>query len=69
MPKSPETRKAASIAKLQARGVPCLDSLPVIEYEAYWTLLWALGIVATLDYPNHTIDCDFAMHAVARCTP
>ena len=148
LPKSPETRKAASIAKLQARGVPCLDSLPVIEaadearirsaeeiarraiacliaiqaafaqhdgsyseagaawchdrleqygvtdaitpnesmvfaaraseqdninmvwkYEAYWTLLWALGIVATLDYPDHTIDCDFAMHAVARCTP
>ena len=31
MPKSPETRKAASIAKLQARGIPCLDSLPVIE--------------------------------------
>lgn len=31
MPKSPETRKAASIAKLQARGVPCLDILPVIE--------------------------------------
>ena len=27
----PETRKAASIAKLQARGIPCLDSLPVIE--------------------------------------
>ena len=31
MPKSPETRKAASIAKLQARGIPCLNSLPVIE--------------------------------------
>jgi len=29
MLKSPETRKAASIAKLQARGIPCLDSLPV----------------------------------------
>ncbi len=41
----------------------------VWKYEAYWTLLWALGIVATLDYPDHTIDCDFAMHAVARCTP
>ena len=41
----------------------------VWKYEAYWTLLWALGIVVTLDYPDHTIDCDFAMHAVARCTP
>ena len=31
IPKSPETRKTASIAKLQARGIPYLDSLPVID--------------------------------------
>lgn len=37
------------------------------KYEAYWTLLWALGIVPELDYPDHIIDCDFAIHAVASC--
>lgn len=37
----------------------------VWKYEAYWTLLWALGIVETLDYPDHIIDCDFAIQAVA----
>ena len=37
------------------------------KYEAYWVLLWALGIVEKLDYPDHTIDCDFAINAVASC--
>ena len=39
----------------------------VWKYEAYWTLLWALGIVERLDYPDHIIDCPFAIEAVARC--
>ena len=38
----------------------------VWKYEAYWVLLWALGIVETLDFPDHTIDCDFAIEAVSR---
>ncbi|KAA8735124.1 DUF4272 domain-containing protein [Acinetobacter qingfengensis] len=37
------------------------------KYEAYWVLLWALGIVDELDYPDHTIDCDFAIQAVSSC--
>jgi hypothetical protein len=146
MPKDPEARKAASIAKLQAENIPAIDWLPVIEsvdkarirsaeeiarraiaclitiqaaceqndgnyndesaawchglleqynvadeitanerailakqgseqgiinmvwkYEAYWTLLWALGIVEKLDYPDHIVDCQFAIDAVASC--
>ena len=34
------------------------------KYEAYWTLLWALGIIPELDYPAHTIDCEAACQAV-----
>ena len=141
---SPEERKAASIAKLQAADIPYIDHLPMIEpasevrvrsaeeiaqraiaclitiqaacdrnagsytadtaqwcqalleqygitqltpaevrilsnqgeqqdvinmvwkYEAYWVLLWALGIVESLDFPDRTIDCDFAIEAVSR---
>lgn len=37
------------------------------KYEAYWTLLWALGIVPELDYPDHIIDCDLAIQAVSSC--
>lgn len=39
----------------------------VWKYEAYWTLLWALGIVEKLDYPDHIVDCQFAIDAVASC--
>ncbi len=37
------------------------------KYEAYWVLLWALGIVEELDYPAQDCDCDFAISAVAEC--
>lgn len=37
------------------------------KYEAYWVLLWALGIVEELDYPVDACDCDFAIDAVADC--
>lgn len=37
------------------------------KYEAYWVLLWALGIVEKLDYPSDVCDCDFAINAVAHC--
>lgn len=37
------------------------------KYEAYWVLLWALGIVEKLDYPADVCDCDFAINAVAHC--
>lgn len=36
------------------------------KYEAYWILLWALGIVENLDFPDHIIDCDFAIQAVLK---
>lgn len=34
------------------------------KYEAYWVLLWALGIVEELNYPENIVDCDFAIQAV-----
>ena len=37
------------------------------KYEAYWTLIWALGIVDKLEYPSQICDCDFAIRAVADC--
>jgi len=37
------------------------------KYEAYWTLIWALGIVDVIDYPSEICDCDFAIHAVSDC--
>ncbi len=37
------------------------------KYEAYWSLLWALGLVEALDFPNDTIDCEFAINVVAQC--
>ncbi|MDM1246858.1 DUF4272 domain-containing protein [Acinetobacter sp. R933-2] len=36
----------------------------VWKYEAYWVLLWALGIVDELNYPENIVDCDFAVQAV-----
>ena len=36
----------------------------VWKYEAYWVLLWALGIVDALNYPESIVDCDFAIQAV-----
>jgi hypothetical protein len=37
------------------------------RYEAYWSLLWALGIVEELDFPCEVCDCDFAIKAVSGC--
>ncbi|RPE47217.1 uncharacterized protein DUF4272 [Acinetobacter sp. BIGb0102] len=37
------------------------------KYEAYWVLLWALGIVHELKYPDEIADCDFAIEVVSRC--
>jgi len=36
----------------------------VWKYEAYWVLIWALGIVEELNYPTDIVDCDFAIQAV-----
>ncbi|WP_454055378.1 DUF4272 domain-containing protein [Clostridium sp. Marseille-Q7071] len=35
------------------------------KYEAYWTLIWALGIADKLEYPSQICDCNFAIRAVA----
>jgi hypothetical protein len=35
------------------------------KYEAYWTLIWALGIVDKLECPSQICDCNFAIRAVA----
>jgi len=37
------------------------------KYEAYWVLLWALGILDELKYPDEIADCDFAIEVVSRC--
>jgi hypothetical protein len=37
------------------------------KYEAYWTLIWALGILDELNYPSQICDCDFAINVVAEC--
>ena len=49
----------------------CADSAAIInmvwKYEAYWVLLWALGIVDELSYPADIVDCVFAIKAVSSC--
>lgn len=37
------------------------------QYEAYWALLWGLGLLESLDFPDETCDCDFAINTVASC--
>lgn len=37
------------------------------QYEAYWALLWALGVLDELGLPVETCDCDFAIQVVASC--
>ncbi|WP_414659876.1 DUF4272 domain-containing protein [Acinetobacter courvalinii] len=37
------------------------------KYEAYWVLLWALGIIEELKYPDEIADCDFAIQVVSGC--
>ncbi len=36
------------------------------KYEAYWVLLWSLGIVGELSIPSNICDCEFAINAVAK---
>lgn len=38
------------------------------QYEAYWALLWILGLLDSLDFPDGICDCDFAIHAVSNCS-
>lgn len=35
------------------------------QYEAYWVLIWALGLVDTLAFPDQICDCDYAINVVA----
>lgn len=51
------------------------DEEPVMEeavniswqYEAYWALIWALGLVDTLDFPDRVCDCEYAIEVVSSC--
>lgn len=36
-------------------------------YEAYWSLVWALGLVKNIDYPNNVCDCQKAIRLVGDC--
>lgn len=35
------------------------------KYEAYWVLLWCLGVVEELEFPSEPCDCEFAFGAVS----
>lgn len=37
------------------------------QYEAYWTLIWALGLVEELNFPDDVCDCEYAIQVVSRC--
>lgn len=37
------------------------------KYEACWTLLWALGLIDKLEYPDKICDCEKAIDVVRRC--
>lgn len=37
------------------------------QYEAYWTLIWALGFVEKLDFPDEVCDCEYAIQVVSNC--
>lgn len=36
-------------------------------YEAYWSLVWALGLVDDIEYPFDTCDCKTAIKIVGDC--
>ncbi|MGY3185821.1 DUF4272 domain-containing protein [Lysinibacillus sp. TE18511] len=36
------------------------------QYEAYWTLIWALGFVEKLDVPDEVCDCEHAIQVVSN---
>lgn len=37
------------------------------KYEAYWPLIWALGLVDELKYPVQICDCEHAIEVVSSC--
>ena len=37
------------------------------QYEAYWTLIWALGFVDKLDFPDEVCDCEYAIQVISNC--
>ena len=37
------------------------------KYEAYWTLIWALGLVGELAFPAEICDCQKAIEVVSGC--
>ncbi len=44
------------------------DTVDVVwEYECYWSLLWALGIVEDISDANAICDCTEAIRAVSQC--
>lgn len=44
------------------------DALDVSwSYEAYWSLVWALGLVKDIEYPYDICDCEKAIAMVIRC--
>ncbi|MCR4646572.1 MAG: DUF4272 domain-containing protein [Oscillospiraceae bacterium] len=44
------------------------DAVDVIwEYECYWSLVWALGLIDNIRNAGETCDCDKAIHLVADC--
>ena len=51
-------------------GAPDMQSITDMtwKYEAYWPLIWALGLIETLDYPSDICDCDIAIRAVSKCS-
>ena len=38
----------------------------VWKYESIWVLLWALGVVEELSFPNQICDCDLVMGTMER---
>lgn len=36
------------------------------KYEAYWVLIWSLGLIPTLDFPCKTCDCNYAVEVVSK---
>ncbi len=59
------TAKESAILNDQAAPQDVINM--VWKYESYWVLLWALGIVDELNYPDQVVDCDFAIQAVSSC--
>ncbi|MDR0269719.1 DUF4272 domain-containing protein [Paenibacillus sp.] len=37
------------------------------QYEAYWALIWVLGLVESLEFPDRICDCDYAIQVVSEC--